>query len=230
MSSKRLVGAALASLAAAGAAHAQAPTAAAPRSAFDLSVASIMRGPLLVGRSPDEVRWSPDSRTVWFRWRDPEARDTATRLYRVAASGGAPVAVADADALYAAPAENGRWSADHTRRAEIRNGDVFVVDADGREHRITQTPAGERGAHLSPDGRTVYFVSAGNVYAVRVDGGGPLRQLTDLRTEDAPRPDSAPSASTGRRWIRCAAWSAPCSWARAPPWPRPRSRPPAATC
>lgn len=192
---QKIAGAALASAALAGAASAQAPAhaAAAPRtaSAFDLSVASIMRGPLLVGRSPDEVRWSADSHYVWFRWRDPEARDTTTRLYRAAVAGGAPVAVADSAALYGAPAENGRWNADHTRRAETRNGDVFVVDAGGRERRITQTPATERTPHLSPDGQTVYFVSANNVYAVAVDGGGPLRQLTDIRLEDAPHPDSA---------------------------------------
>jgi dipeptidyl aminopeptidase/acylaminoacyl peptidase len=194
MSLQKIAGAALASIALAGAARAQAPApAAAPRTAlaFDLSVDNIMRGPLLVGRAPDEVRWSADSRHVWFRWREPEARDTTTRLYRVAVAGGAPVAVPDSAALYGAPAENGRWTPDRTRRAETRNGDVFVVDATGRERRITQTPATERSPHLSPDGQTVYFVSANNVYAVAVDGGGPLRQLTDIRLEDAPRPDSA---------------------------------------
>lgn len=192
---QRTTGAALALLALAGSAAAQsAAPAAAPRpaSAFDLSVASIMRGPLLVGRSPDEVRWSADSRWLWFRWRDPAASDTATRLYRVAASGGAPVAVADSESLWSAPNENGRWSADRTRRAELRNGDVFVVDAaTGREHRITWTPGAERTPHLSPDGRTVYFVSSNNVYAVSVDGAGPLRQLTDIRLDDAPKTDSA---------------------------------------
>jgi len=196
MSLQRTAGAALASLALAGTAAAQSATPApAPAtnraSAFNLTVDNIMRGPLLVGRSPDEVRWSADSRWVWFRWRDPEARDTTTRLYRVSVAGGAPVAVADSSALYAAPAENGRWNAGRTRRAEVRNGDVFVVDVDGREHRITQTPANERSPHLSPDGSTVYFVSANNVYAVSVDGVGPLRQLTDIRLDDAPRTDSA---------------------------------------
>jgi dipeptidyl aminopeptidase/acylaminoacyl peptidase len=39
---------------------------------------------------------------------------------------------------------------------------------------------------ISPDGRTVYYLAGGNVFAVEVDGG-PLRQLTDLRTEAAPR-------------------------------------------
>ena len=192
MTPRRSLGAALAALALAGGARAQAarqPARATPP--FELTVASIMRGPLLVGRSPDEVRWSADSRFVWYRWRHPEARDTSTHLYRVPAAGGAPVLVPDSVAYWAAPAQNGDWTLDHTRRAEERNGDIFVVDATtGREHRITQTPTTERNPHLSPDGRTVYFTSGGNVWAVGVDGGT-LRQLTDLRTEDAPRPDSA---------------------------------------
>ncbi|HEX9939457.1 MAG TPA: prolyl oligopeptidase family serine peptidase, partial [Longimicrobium sp.] len=78
-----------------------------------------------------------------------------------------------------------------TRRAEQRGDDIFVVDAaTGREHRITQTPTPERAPHLSADGRTVYFLSGGNVWAAGVEGGV-LRQLTDIRTDDAPRPDSA---------------------------------------
>lgn len=192
MTPPRSLGVALAALALAGGAQAQAaqqPARTAPP--FDLTVASIMRGPLLVGRSPDEVRWSADSRYVWYRWRQPEARDTSTHLYRVSPAGGAAVQVPDSVAYWAAPAQNGRWTLDRTRRAEERGGDIFVVDAaTGREHRITQTPTTERSPHLSPDGRTVYFTSGGNVWAVGVEGGT-LRQLTDLRTEDAPRPDSA---------------------------------------
>ncbi|HSU17872.1 prolyl oligopeptidase family serine peptidase [Longimicrobium sp.] len=190
MTPSRSLGAALAALAVAATASAQTAAPARTAPAFELTVASIMRGPLLVGRSPDEVRWSADSRAVWYRWREPEARDTATHLYRVAAEGGAPVAVADTAAFWAAPAETGRWTAARTRRAEERSGDIFVVDADGRTRRITQTPARERGAHLSPDGRTVYFLSSNNVWAVDVDGGGPVRQITDLRTDDAPKQDT----------------------------------------
>jgi dipeptidyl aminopeptidase/acylaminoacyl peptidase len=153
---------------------------------FDLSVRNIMRGELLVGRSPSEVRWAEDSRHVYFRWRDPESRDTATHTYRVPASGGAPQRLADAEALRTAPAAQGSWSADGRRRAFERGGDIYVTDVNGREWRVTQTPTRERNPHLSPDGSTVYFLSGNNVFAVAV-GGGPLRQLTDLRTEDRPR-------------------------------------------
>ncbi|HYW06458.1 MAG TPA: hypothetical protein VE913_05855, partial [Longimicrobium sp.] len=155
-------------------------------SAFDLSVRNIMRGEALVGRSPDEVRWTEDSRTVFFRWRDPEARDTTTHLYRVSVDDRAPRLVADSVADRMAPAIGGDWSADRSRRASERGGDIFVADARGNERRITDTPARERSPHLAADGRTVYFISGNNVYAAGVDGGT-LRQLTDLRLEDAPR-------------------------------------------
>ncbi|HET6764271.1 MAG TPA: prolyl oligopeptidase family serine peptidase [Longimicrobiaceae bacterium] len=175
---------------------APAPAARQPAGApFALTVENIMRGPLLVGRSPDEVRWSADSRWIYFRWRRPEAvADTTTHVYRVAASGGEPVLMADSAAWRGAPAVQGEWSADRRARAEVRGGDVYVTGRDGRERRVTQTPTRESGAHLSADGRTVYFTSGGNLYAVGVDGGT-IRQLTDLRTADAPKKDE----TTGQR-------------------------------
>ena len=158
--------------------------------AFDLSVRNIMRGEGLVGRSPDEVRWAEDSRTVYFRWRNPESRDTTTHVYRVRAAGGAPEMVPASLAYRVAPAQAGDWNPERTRRASERGGDIFVVDATGRERRITDTPQRERSPHLSADGRTVYFLQGNNVFAMAVDGGL-LRQVTDLRLEAAPARDTA---------------------------------------
>src|SRR6478672_4434211 len=38
---------------------------------FDFSIANIMRGPELYGRTPSNVRWSADSRWIVFRWNEP---------------------------------------------------------------------------------------------------------------------------------------------------------------
>jgi dipeptidyl aminopeptidase/acylaminoacyl peptidase len=158
--------------------------------AFDLSVPNIMRGELLVGRSPSEVRWSDDARWVFFRWRDPESGDTATSVYRVAAGGGRPERLSDEEARRTAPAARGHWSRDRRVRVFERNGDIFAWESRGGERRITDTPVREHSPHLSSDGRTVFYVAGGNVHAVAL-AGGPLRQLTDIRLEDAPRPRAA---------------------------------------
>ncbi|HEU0015740.1 MAG TPA: prolyl oligopeptidase family serine peptidase [Longimicrobium sp.] len=186
-------------LASAMAARAQIPGVHTPvltSTGFDLSVKNIMRGPELVGRSPDDVRWSEDGRWVYFRWRRPEATDTATNVFRVRAEGGTPEMLPDSVADRIAPASGGEWNPARTRRAVERLGDIFVVDADGTEHRITHTPSRERSPHLSPDGRTVYYTSGMNVFAVPV-AGGPLRQLTDIRADAAPA-DARPQGQRGR--------------------------------
>ncbi|MGK2963956.1 MAG: hypothetical protein ACSLFK_17685, partial [Gemmatimonadaceae bacterium] len=36
--------------------------------AFDFSIRNIMRGPELYGRHPENVRWSADSRWIYFTW------------------------------------------------------------------------------------------------------------------------------------------------------------------
>jgi dipeptidyl aminopeptidase/acylaminoacyl peptidase len=156
---------------------------------FDLSVRNIMRGPDLVGRSPEEVRFSEDGRWVYFRWRSPEARDTMMHVYRVPVTGGTPEMLADSVADRIAPAFSGAWDEGRTRRAFVRLNDIYVAFRDGTERRITQTPARESGPEFTADGRTVYWFSNGNIYATEV-AGGPLRQVTDFRTENAPRDPS----------------------------------------
>ena len=157
---------------------------------FDLSVRNIMRGPDLVGRPPEEVRFSEDGRWVYFRWRAPQAADTLPHVYRVPATGGTPEMLPDsvADRIAPAPGDGG-WDASRTRRAFVRNGDVYVTDVNGGERRITQTPGRESGPELSADGRTVYWFSSNNIFAQAVDGG-PLRQVTDIRAEAPPRDPS----------------------------------------
>src|SRR5688572_31492945 len=40
-------------------------------SQFEFSIQNIMRGPEVVGRPPQDVRWTPDGRWIYFRWLEP---------------------------------------------------------------------------------------------------------------------------------------------------------------
>lgn len=183
---------ALASLTAAAAAPLNAQTA----RSFDLSVENLMRGPDLYGYAPSMVRFSDDSRWIWFRWRRPGV-DTIEASYRVPATGGTPVLVdsASADSLYPQP---GTWSPDRKLKVFTLRGDLYLWDATrGTRRRLTQTQGARSNVSFAPDGRTVFFVQSDNAYALSLDEPM-LRQLTDIRRGPAPR-GLAARDTTGQR-------------------------------
>lgn len=168
------------------------PPASSASSGFDLSIDNIMRGPELYGTAPHLVRFSDDSRYVYFRWRKPGV-DTVDASYRAAVAGGEPERLSSIaeDTLYPQP---GRWSRDRRTKAFAHRGDVYLWDAAaGQRRRLTDTPATEGNVRLSADARTVFFVRDNNMYGLALDGG-PLRQLTDVRRGAPPRPPAGDSA------------------------------------
>jgi dipeptidyl aminopeptidase/acylaminoacyl peptidase len=173
-----------------------APAGAAAQEPFRFTIENIMRGPELYGREPQQVRWTPDGRWIYFQWnaagtdwREP------MRPYRVRAEAGAQperVTAAHMDTVGPLVAP-GRFSRDRRLKAVAWQGDIYVVDmARSTVRRLTDTRAAESEPNFSADGRRVFFVRDNNVFSVDLDGGS-LRQLTDIRPGPAPR-DSAPAA------------------------------------
>jgi dipeptidyl aminopeptidase/acylaminoacyl peptidase len=165
------------------------------------SIRNIMRGPELYGRTPTNVRWSADSRWIYFQWnaagtdwREP------LRPYRVRAEAGAQPerltnAQADSAAAYVA---GGKRSPDGRSRVVEANGDIYLVSLrDGSARRLTQTVAAESHPDYSSDGRTVYFVRENNAYALSLADGS-TRQLTDIRTGPAPVDSAKAAGQRGR--------------------------------
>jgi dipeptidyl aminopeptidase/acylaminoacyl peptidase len=182
-------------------ARAQAPAPPAPAAAtapapagapLEFTIANLMRGPELYGREPQRVRWTPDGRWLYFRWNAP-GTDWREPLhpYRVRPTPGAvPERVSEAHADSVGPLlAEGSTSADRRRRAVAYDGDLWLVDLRASAaRRLTRTAATESSPQFARDGRSVFFVRDGDVFALELDGGG-VRQLTDVRP--GPRPDSA---------------------------------------
>src|SRR3954454_9275910 len=78
------------------------PAAAAAGVRLELTVDSIMRGPSLVGYPPSGLRWSADSRQLYFEWRKPGEKEAAT--YVVARNGGDPRKLSEDEARNVPPA------------------------------------------------------------------------------------------------------------------------------
>ena len=142
---------------------------------FDFSIPNIMRGPEVYGREPQQVRWTPDGRWLYFMWNEPgtDWREPL-RPYRVRPEAGArPERVSDAHMDSVGPLiQPGRLSPDRRSRVVSFQGDVYVVDlARGAARRLTDTPAPETDPGFAADGASVFFVRDNNVFSIDVDGG-----------------------------------------------------------
>ncbi len=173
-----------------------APLGAQSASTFEFTIPNIMRGPELYGREPSNVRWSNDGKWIYFSWLEPGAswREPA-RPFRVRAVAGAKperVTTLQMDSATVSVTQ-GLMSPDRRRRAASSNGDLYLIDANGgAAKRLTATLAAESSPSFSADGKELYYLRDGNVYALTLDGGL-TRQLTDIRT-----PTAAGAAAAGR--------------------------------
>ncbi len=168
---------------------------------FDFSIQNMMRGPELYGREPSQVRWSADSRWIYFSWL-PAGSDWRERAqpFRVRPVAGAkPERVSEAHMDSAGPlVGTGVLSSDRRYRAAEFSGDLYLLDTKtATSRRLTETLAAERAPAFDVEGRRVFFVRDNNVFSMEIDGGL-VRQLTDIRSGDAPK-DSA--TAEGQRGV-----------------------------
>jgi dipeptidyl aminopeptidase/acylaminoacyl peptidase len=174
-------------------ATAQATAAVAP-ARFELTVDSVMRGPKLVGYPPSELRWSGDSRRLYFEWRQPGDKEAATWVVNRDGSGLRRLSDSERRSV---PATAATWDSRHRRALFVESGDIVLVDSiAGTRRSITRTTAAEANPRWARNERTVTFTRESNLYEVPLEPGldsaGSLVQLTDVR----PRPaDSRESES-----------------------------------
>lgn len=166
------------------AAMAQAP-APAPQGAFPLTVDSIMRGPDLVGNPPNNLRWSGDSKELYFDWLIP--KDDQPSTWVVGRDGGPPRRLSEAERRLAPPA-NGQWDAGRRRILGVDRGDIVIIDTVARTRvDVTRTTGNESSPRWSRGETHVTFVRDNNLFIVPVNsvGAGTIVQLTDVSARRA---------------------------------------------
>jgi dipeptidyl aminopeptidase/acylaminoacyl peptidase len=165
---------------------------------FPLTVDSIMRGPDLVGYPPDGLRWSADSKTLYFEWRRPGEEEAST--YAVGRDGGSPVKLTEEQRKSAPPA-NGRWDEAHRRVVFADRGDIAMIDERGERRQITRTTTVESSPRWARHDRAVTYVRDGNLFLVPLDGtdegAAAVQQLTDVGPKKAD-----PRLTDSQKFIR----------------------------
>ena len=154
---------------------------AAPAKQFDLTIDSIMRGPALVGYEPSSVRWSADSKKVYFSWkRADEPRTGENSTYVVDADGSGLRKLTEEEARQAPPAGGDR-SDDKNWVIYADSGDIFLYDVrSGHRRQLTKTAEVESNPRFIKDQRHISFTRQNNLYSFALDTGL-LEQLTDIR-------------------------------------------------
>jgi len=169
---------------------------------FDFTIKNIMRGPEVIGREPQNVRWSADGKWIYFNWLEPGSDwRLPARPFRVrAAAGSKPERVTEAQMDSVAPLlDNGKLAPDGRTKVVSSGGDLFLVDiAAGTARRLTETMEAETNPTFSSDGREIFFTRNDNVYSLALDGGL-IRQLTDIRPAGVEPPTATSAGGRGGR-------------------------------
>jgi dipeptidyl aminopeptidase/acylaminoacyl peptidase len=144
-----------------------------------LTVDSIMRGPDLVGYPPSGLRWSGDSRDLFFEWRKPGEKEGAT--YVLSQNTTTPRRLTDEERKLAPPV-GGAWDEARRRVVFADGGDIVVLDTVARtRQQVTRTTAPESGPRWARHDTAVTFVAQNNLFMVPLATGS-IEQLTDVKT------------------------------------------------
>jgi dipeptidyl aminopeptidase/acylaminoacyl peptidase len=147
---------------------------------LELTVDGIMRGPGLVGYPPSGLRWSGDSRELYFEWRHPGEDEPATWV--VSRDGGEPRRLTDEERKKA-PAADAVWDDGHRRAIFVDDGDVVMVDSVAHTRRqVTRTTEKESSPRWARRESHVSFLRGNDLFLVPVEAaaGDLVVQLTEV--------------------------------------------------
>ncbi len=165
-----------------------------------LTVDSIMRGPDLVGHPPTGLRWSGDSKRLYFEWRRPGEDEAGT--WMVGADGTQLTPLTEDARRSAPPAAGGRWDRTHRRVLFVDRGDIVLVDSvSGTRRQITRTSDGEASPRWARNDTHVTFTRGGNLFIVPAAAAGDAPQLLVQLTDVAVRKPE-PRLTDSQKYLR----------------------------
>jgi dipeptidyl aminopeptidase/acylaminoacyl peptidase len=162
-----------------------------------LTIEKIMRDPKWIGTSPSAIRWSDDSKKVYFNW-NPEAADYSS-LYGVTAGNTKTekVSIDEQRALSA----RGSWNKSHTIKLFAKSGDIFISDIQKQKVvQLTRTTDNERNPVFSADESKVLFVRNDNLYSIKLSSGE-LVQLTNF-VKSKGKQSKDDDLNTQQKWLK----------------------------
>jgi dipeptidyl aminopeptidase/acylaminoacyl peptidase len=174
---------------------------------LELTVDTIMRGPGLSGHAPRDVRWSRDSQSVYFQWKqfsDPVEEDFDT--YVVGRDGKGLRKLSKEEAKDA-PRSSGSFTRDRKRVVFIDDGDVYLYDSAAKKRRaLTKTVDAEANPRFTRDEKRVAYRRGNNLFVLSLADGSTL-QVTNIAAAADKGPnvtlfeDENKDKTAGQKWV-----------------------------
>ena len=142
-----------------------------------LTIEKIMRDPKWIGVSPSNIRWSDDSKKIYFNWNP--ANTERDELFSITPSATKPVKVSIDEQKGLIP-ERGQWNNKHTLKVYEKTGDIFLYEPKtGRTEQLTNTTGRKSNPSFTAGQSKVLFMQGGNLYSLKLNVGE-LVQLTNF--------------------------------------------------
>ena len=162
----------------------------------DLTLQKIMQGDEWIGHQPGNIRWSDDSRTIYFQW-NPE-NNPSDSLYKYELRPGRIEKLSPSERLDLPPV-NAVYDENRRRMAYTRNGDLFIRDVkSGKTRQLTNTLQSASSPAFTSDNKSISYVSDNNLFLINTESGQ-IKQMTDFRRGSAP---SDGAVSDQDRWLK----------------------------
>jgi dipeptidyl aminopeptidase/acylaminoacyl peptidase len=146
---------------------------------FPLTVASIMRGVALIGRSPSNLQWSADGSELYFSWGKADGtQNPRTSEFRVGKDGAGLAEAGERKPIDRLPRNYDRFG---NLDVYSRGGSLYVLDeGTSLEKRIASTPQPKNSPLFLQGGKSIAFKMDDNYYRFNLATGETV-QLTNFQ-------------------------------------------------
>ena len=134
-----------------------------------LSLEKIMMGDEWIGHQPSNIRWSDDSRTIYFEW-NPD-NNPSDSLYRYDLESGSIEKLKPSERK-ALPPVNAVYDIKRERMLYTLNGDLHIRDVrTGETLQLTNTLQSVTSPSFTDDGKKISYISDNNLYLLDPETG-----------------------------------------------------------
>ncbi|MEZ4801338.1 MAG: prolyl oligopeptidase family serine peptidase [Gelidibacter sp.] len=160
-----------------------------------LTIDQIMQGEDFVGYLPENIRWSDDSKAIYFSW-NPD-KDTIRSTYEVNINSKQIKKRSFEDLKNTS--SSGEFSKDHQWKVYDKEGDLFLMNnSTFTSKRITNTLGRESNPQFSGDQKSIIYQQEDNLFQWNI-AEGTTTQLTDFKNG---KEKSDPKPNEQDQWLK----------------------------